>query len=192
MSLEFIDGFDHYATADITKKKWTTAGASTTIQPTDGRRGGGCMRHTSSSPSATLSLSSKAARIVGFSLKVSSFSNISSTPIAAWLDSGTSQCELRLHSDGTLRVTRNGTAVTDGVSTFSISTGAEYYIEWKVTIADSIAAGSCKVRVNGADIITVATGQDLKNTATAAANQFRLGPTTTLGTTTIDTDDLYI
>ena len=38
MSLLFIDGFDHYATADITKK-WTTASAAT-IGVT-GRRGTG-------------------------------------------------------------------------------------------------------------------------------------------------------
>jgi len=41
----------------------------------------------------------------------------------------------------------------------------------KITIADSISAGTCEVRVNGTTWITVATSQDLKATANTTANQ---------------------
>jgi len=62
----------------------------------------------------------------------------------------------------------------------------------KVTIADSIGANTCKVRANGVDIITVAAGQDLKNTANATASQVSLGHHGTSGGATPTYDDLYI
>lgn len=106
------------------------------------------------------------------------------------LDAGTAQVELRVQADGTLRVTRNGTTVTNGTSTYTIPTSTWVYIEWKVTIADSISADTCKVRVNGTDVITVATSQDLKNTANASANSVVIGGTG--GHTACYYDDFYV
>lgn len=43
MTLLFVDGFDHYNTADITKKGWVTSG-SPSIHTSDGFNGGGCCK----------------------------------------------------------------------------------------------------------------------------------------------------
>ncbi|AQV94744.1 hypothetical protein BJN34_12725 [Cupriavidus necator] len=185
MSLIFMDGFDHYATADITKKWTSLAGAS--INASGGRRGGGAMSVSGSGNYVQKTFPAAAGWVVGAAL---SANILSSATIFALLDAGTIQCDLRLNVDGTLSVTRNGTAVTGGTSTLALSAGTFYYIEWKVTIADSIGANSCKVRVNGVDWITVATGQDLKSTANATANQVRLG--ISASTLTLLYDDHYV
>lgn len=190
MALISIDGFDHYATADISKK-WTIVGSSAAISPAAGRKGSGALTLNLglSSGFVTKTIAPGASFIVGFSFNPPS---IAACTIAAFLDAGTTQCELRLNVDGTLSVTRNGTAVTGGTSTFALSANTTVYLEWKVTIADAIAAGSCVVRANGVPVITVATGQDLKNTANASANQFRLGTAGGGGPAASNFDDFYL
>ncbi len=193
MSLLFIDGFDHYATADITKK-WNAILGAASINASSGRRGGGALRTASYAQYVSKSFTAGASFVMGASFKFSSFTGlVFAQAIFALFDSATTQCELRANTDGSLSVTRNGTALTAGTSTNIMLTNAEYYIEWKVTIADSIGANSCKVRVNGVDWITVATGQDTKNTANASATSVRVGQTTSPPTgITLDTDDFYL
>ncbi|MBA3588311.1 hypothetical protein [Methylibium sp.] len=188
MALQFIDGGDHYVTADITKKWSANTGA--TIAAT-GRRGGGAIRFLTAGTSnyLTKTLGAQASWVVGFAFE---FSAAGALVVARFTDAGTAQCELRQNLDGTLSVTRNGTALTNGTSVLALSTSTFYYIEWKVTIADSIAANSCKVRVNGADVITVATGQDLKNTANASANAFAIGRVAVTASGSSTFDDIYI
>ncbi len=185
--LLFIDGFDHYVTADITKK-WTSVAGSTTINASGGRRGGGSLRVGGNTAIVTKTYAASASWVIGFGF--TSTGVATSTNICSLLDAGTVQVQIRLNVDGTLSVQRNGTNVTGGTSVLALSAGTYYYIEWKVTIADSIGANSCKVRVNGVDWITVTAAQDLKNTANASANQVTLGTSTTPGT--VDYDDHYV
>ncbi|WP_155301359.1 hypothetical protein [Cupriavidus necator] len=185
MSLIFMDGYDHYATADITKK-WTSLFGAVSIGATSGRRGGGAMSVPGTSH-AIKTLPPSASFVVGSAVN---FSALASQVIFTLLDAGNVQCDLRLNLDGTLSVTRNGTALSGGTSTSALTTGNFYFIEFKVTIADSISANSCKVRVNGVDWITVATGQDTKSTANASANQIRLGAVGNNNAMTFD--DLYV
>ena len=189
MTLLFIDGFDHYATADIAKK-WNSSGATVSILPTGGRRGGGAVRHTSSTPGTTKTIPVATSFVLGFAVKFNTFTIL---PILSLLDAGTVQCGLTVNLDGTLSVVRGtSTAVSGGTSTYTFTAGEWVYVEWKVTIADSIGADTCKVRVNGVDVITVATGQDLKASTAATANQVRLGPSTNLSTNVWEFDDFYI
>jgi hypothetical protein len=190
MTAIFIDGFDHYATANI-GKKWTTAGASATIGSSGRRSSGNLATASSSSGVVTKTLAATASWVIGFAFQYTG-SVTGSASICALLDAGTLQCELRINADGTLSVTRNGSAVTGGTSVTALSAGAYYYLEWKVTIADSIGANSCKVRIGGVDAITVTTGQDLKNTANASANQVRLGCASGTNVATELFDDLYV
>lgn len=188
MSLIFLDGFDHYAAADITKK-WTAQSGSTLSIGTAGRRLSGQLR-TGLQSFITKTFPATSSWVIGFAYSVTALPSAVVT-VATLLDSGTVQCDLRLNPDGTLSVTRGGTAVTGGASTVALAAGAYYYIEWKVTIADAIAAGSCKVRVNAVETISVAAGQDLKSSANAYATQVRIGSSTS-ATITADYDDLYI
>lgn len=200
MSLLFVDGFDHYVTADLTKK-WhilaSTGSSGATITAAAGRNGSGALTNNGSTASSNSWISRTfppaASWVIGFAFK---FSGSVATPliIAALTDAGTTQCDLRLNADSTLSVTRNGTALTSGTSATALSSGIWYYIEWKITIANSISAGSCKVRVNGSDVITVATSQDTQNTANATASQLKLGIQTTNSSTSILQfyDDVYV
>jgi hypothetical protein len=192
MSLIFIDGFDHYATADL-PKKWNAAGASVAIAASSGRRSGGAMTANTTSTTANLTknITTGASFVCGFALNVGAFPT-AAVPVVGLLDAATNQCDLRVNPDGTLSVTRNATSLTGGTSTFALSSGTFFYIEFKCTIADSIGASSCKVRVNGVDVITVATGQDTKNTANASANQVRLGTNANVTAGTWLFDDFYI
>lgn len=171
MALLFMDSFDHYATADLTKK-WTSITSTPSINASGGRRNGGALvggtaRYVSKTFSAESSF------IVGFAVNPSV---LTAGAYVQLVDAGTVQCSLSLNADGTLAVVRGtSTALTSGTSTLALATGSWYYIEWKVTIADSIAANSCKVRVNGVDWITVATGQDTKQSANATANSINFG-----------------
>ena len=183
--LIFADSFDHYATADITKK-WTLHDA--TITATNGRRGSPSLRMiyvSSTAKSAQKTLSAKASWIVGFSYRPTVLPPTASAIICSWLDVSTVQCTLSLNTNGTLVLSGGG-----GTSTFALGANQEYYIEWKVTIADSITAGSCKVRVNGVDVITAPAGADMKATANATADGFRFGALNQQ--MTVDYDDLYI
>lgn len=194
MALLFMDGFDHYATADFSKK-YTSAGASVSLAATSGRRGGGALQCAASTTQGVLTktFAAGASWVIGFAFSGSQYGGSSSPSLAALLDSGSLQCELRVNADGTLSVTRAGNAVTGGTSVQALNANAFAFIEWKVTIADSIGANTCKVRVNGVDWITVATGQDLKATANASANQVRIGNgTSSTSGATLLWDDLYI
>lgn len=191
MTILFVDGFDHYATADILKK-WNTAGSTTTIESTSGRRGSGCLRSRSSFPNAVKNLPATTSFVIGFAFNPN---DISAGPwaLATLLDNGTAQCSLVVNTAGTLSVVRGtATAVTNGTSVAVIPVGSFCYIEWKVTISDVIAENSCQVRINGSTVITVDAGQDMKATANSTANQLRLGTTSSMSTRNHDFDDLYV
>jgi hypothetical protein len=94
--------------------------------------------------------------------------------IAALVDTAGIQVDLRLNGDGTLSVTRNGTALTGGTSTAIVPTNTWIFLEWKTTISASITAGQCVVNLNGVQAISVAAGQSTKAQTNSTANQIRL------------------
>lgn len=195
MTLKFIDGFDHYSTSELLAK-WTASSGTVAISSGAGRNGTGALQAPSASSAAatvtkTLAAAS-AAFVIGFAFNPSALPT-SAREILTLFDAGSVQVDVRLNPDATLSVTRAGTALTSGTSSLSLSLNAWAYIEFKVTIADSIAANSCKVNVNGVNWINVATGQDTKATANASANHLRLGPNGGFpGSTTWKYDDLYV
>ncbi len=174
MTLLFMESFKHHVTADLSKK-WTAVTTNAAISAGLGRRGGACYTNSSNQAGLAKTVPQGASFVMGMAFYLSALPTIAARSIFALLDGGTFQCDLRVNLDGTLSVTRFGTVLTDGTSVGALSLAAWNYIEWKVTIADSISAGSCVVKVNGATVITVATGQDTKNTANAFANQVGIG-----------------
>jgi hypothetical protein len=193
MSLLFVDGFDHYATADFSKKYVATVG-SPVITAGIGRRGTKGY-DTQTGGGITKEFPAESSWVMGIAFKIpAAVPNPVSIPngrIFTLLDGATQQCELRFdNATQELIVTRNGTLVTGGRSSIVLSLNQYYYIEWKVTISDSIAADSCVVRVDGVEVINVTAGQDLKNTANTTATRVLIG----IGTTNAkhQYDDLYI
>jgi hypothetical protein len=187
MSTDFTDSFDHLAVADILQK-WTshpTTSATLSITSAAGRNGTNGLRFSTSIQSGRMllkTLSSEATRGLAFAFKCSGLpGNI--TVISEFADAGTVQCDLRLLTDGTLRITRAGTTL--GTTTFAISAGGSYHIEWKVLFNDS--TGTAEIRVNDDTKLSL-TGQDTKNTSNASANQFTIGQRTASGNNSVSFD----
>lgn len=191
MTLRFCDGFDHYATADITEK-WTSTTGSPAINSTAGRRSGGGLLSPNASGSATnvvKTIDAQSTWIVGFAFKASVISGTIRS-IVSLLDAGTAQATLKLNNDGTLsamRSTGNGTVL--GTTTFALSTGVVYYIEIKVFIHDT--TGTFEIKVDGSSKLAL-TGQDTKQTANGTANQVLLGADAAITLSTYTYDDVYV
>lgn len=199
MAWEYGDSFDHFATADITEK-WTQlfesgAPVSGIISSANGRFGTSSFRSSIDSDAdqaviyKTLS-SSIATRLYGFAFKTDKLpTGTNAKAFFEVRDAGTTQCDLRLLADGTLRATRNGTTL--GTSTFSISTGIYYYFEVKVTIGSS---GVFQVKVDNTTRLDLS-GVNTQNTGAATHNQvgigWGLGNLGSSGVILADYDDFY-
>jgi hypothetical protein len=190
MSYElFIDGFDHYATANITKKWQETTSTIYTIAPTSGRRGGGALSVGSfpntngTIKSKTFTASSKV--VVGFALKITTGSLGVTTRFYA---GGVLQFSIGMNGSGQFFAQRSGVAV-HATSINSFPMDSYNYVEIGVHLAD---AGSYEVRVNGQSAGWLpATSYDTLVTTGASINQiwFERVPTVTSGAFL---DDLYI
>jgi hypothetical protein len=87
-------------------------------------------------------------------------------------ESGTVHIDVRLFPDGTLRVTRAGTAL--GTGSFVASVNVFYHVEMKAVIDDS--TGTIDILVNGASILSL-TGQDTKNGGAGTVTEITIGAT---------------
>lgn len=184
--LRFIDSVDHYDTAKLTTK-WNNA-INATVLVGSGRFGGNAVRVNDATNGLLLkTLDAQPTWIVGFALYTGSFPS-TNTVLLKILDSGSVQVDVRLNSDGTLSITRNGAPLTGGTSTFALSTNTWHYIEFKVTIANAILVSTCQLKVDNALVADVAAGQDTQDTANATANAISLHGSVPNATF----DDIYI
>lgn len=185
--LRFIDGADHYNTAQLTTKWNNAVGAA--VLAGAGRFGGNAIRVNDVGQGGLLlkTLDAQGTWIVGFAFYTGTFP-LTNTVILKVLDAGNVQVDLRLYSDGTLAVTRNGAALSGGQTTFALSTNTWHYIEFKVTIANAILANTCQIKVDNALVADVAAGQDTQDTANATANAISFHGSVANATF----DDIYI
>jgi hypothetical protein len=131
-------------------------------------------------------LASEQTRTLSFAFRISALPSVT-LPIATFLDAGSLQCDLRLLTDGTLQVTRNGTVL--GTTSFALSSGAFFHIQFKVKIDPSV--GTVDVKVNDSNKLSL-TGQNTRATANSTANQIALGNLSSLspGAISADFDDI--
>lgn len=186
MALRFLDGFDSYVTADLTKK-WPTVNGTMTISAGTGRRSTASLRCANQTVSyVARTFDAQGTWTLGVALRFTTMPT-STTDLLRWYDGGTQQCELRITTTGTLQVTRNGTIL--GTSTNALALNTYRYIELRLVIHNT--TGQAEVRVDGASWLAL-TNQDTQNSANATADTLRLGviQTTLLGN--LDIDDLYI
>lgn len=171
MALRFCDSFDHYVTADALTK-WTSSTSYTGVTAAEGRRSTSAARFNGNTRDLIKTLDAQGTWIVGFAFRFTeAAADATGGILVALLDAGTNQCDLRVKSDGTLKITRAGTTL--GTSTFALTMSIFQYIEFKVVISDTI--GTAEVLVDGSSKLAL-TGQDTKNTANATANQIAIGP----------------
>jgi len=182
MSILFMDGFDHYATADITKK-WDSQSGSPAINAAGGRNSSGGIEFDASEYVEKTVPGNPATLIVAGAFKVSSLSV--SQDIVRFMDSTSTQVKIRIRTDGKVEAFRDTTSL--GSSAAAVFTAGAYaHLDIKVTINDS--TGSVLVKSGGTTHLNL-TSQDTKTTANAYVTSVRLGGD---GTNTVSCDDFYI
>jgi len=191
MALLFLDGFDYYNSADF-GKKWDNVGSTSIIDATNGRRGTQGFFSQAASTSWLEKNITSATYIIGFSIKQIAAGLSGNYFLCRIYDGATLQCSLRMTNTGVIDVVRGTlTALTNGSYSSISNPSAEHYIEWKVTIGNSIAADSCVVKVDGVEVINVAAGQDTQASGNAQGTILRFGSSAANSTTRVF-DDLYI
>lgn len=189
MALLFIDGFDHYATADI-GKKWSTITGSPAIGAAAGRRGSGALQiNLSGAEGVTKTFaSSYTTLIVGVAFSISQAIG-GARSILTLKDGTTSHLLVRLNTDNTLSVVRAAGSIVVA-TTAAITIGAFVYLEFKATIDDT--TGSFSLRLNGAEV-AAGSGIDTRNAGNASVNSVYIGFDGNPGSVlTLTVDDLYI
>lgn len=190
MALLLVDGFDQ---DDATEYLWwtPTAGISGT---TSGDRWGASTPsryHLAQLGSLRKSLpASGATAIVGFAGRASVNDFI--TPIVALYDgvgAGFEQCSLIALDSGAVQVRRSTNLILATSAPGLLRRGAFYYIEWKVTIANT--GGTTEVRINGKTVLT-ATSLDTQVTANATWNAIQFVPVIAFGTSQWRIGDVYV
>lgn len=152
MSIEFIDGFDHYNNITNLQRKWTSSSQANFVA---GRFGGNAMYPwPQSQPVALGGLSNQATRVIGFALYIPSISV--GTPsgvgniIFNFMDGSTIQVSLGF-SNGYFVVSRGGSTVLGTMST--PATGNQWvYVELSVTINST--TGAYNLRMAGTSVLS--------------------------------------
>jgi hypothetical protein len=156
----FLDGFDHYLTADLLNK-WNFSDGIAVIQGSTVRNSTGAMRMNNFSPSyLTKSMPTSRNFCVGFALRLGSApgagtitSALSGVAIICDAAGGSSgQVCLQLLNDGKFRLVRtpnvgSGSGVLLATGTAVLSSSTWYYIEIKVFL--DATAGKFEVKING-------------------------------------------
>ena len=195
MVCRHMDSFDYYSTSDIIRK-WQGDGGLNFSQISSAvvRTGATSLQNSAGFGVVTKVFDDQASWVVGFAFHPLVVNQNAGQTLVIFSDNiPTGQCFLFLKSNGILEVRRSGTsvAVAGGASSFVMYSGIWYYVEMKVTIANSIGANTCQVRINGVEIINVDAGEDLQVSANATADSIRF--VGSAGSTIIVYyDDVYI
>lgn len=184
MALLFMDGFDHYATADIAKKGWTISNAPT-IGAAIGRRGGGGLSLATTGTITKTLPSTYTTLIVGTAY--ANNGNGADRPIISLMDTATTHIAVQRNTTTNfLSILRGATVLATG--TTAMAFGAFNYIELSATISDTV--GAYTLKINGVIELT-ASGIDTRNGGNASVNGVQLSTTSNTGTNSIY-DDFYI
>src|SRR5262245_28674149 len=170
MALLFVDGFDHYTTAQITRK-WTSTQGSVATTSTNARNGvGQCMQFSGSTTWIQKGLPTRQTVVVGVAFRLNAWASTSAI-IFGLATGATAQLTITLNSSLQMQIrvgTNSGTVVA--TSTAALTVGTWYYLEFKATVSNT--TGSVELRVNG---VTVATfSGDTSNSATESVDRIVL------------------
>lgn len=186
MAMLFMDGFDHYASADIPKKWNSAVSASRTILPTGGRRGGGALQLSATGCTKGFAAAATDTIVVGVC-----FVSSSDTPtIQLTADAtGTIHLTVRVLANGAveaLRGTTAGTIIGTSAAGAVPNRATTFYIEVKAKLHDT--TGSVEVRVNGSSTPVL----NLTNVDTKSGGTETVFSGITLSTQSSVLDDLYV
>jgi hypothetical protein len=182
MALIFCDSFDHYQSADITRK-WTAL-AFATIVAAAGRRSTACLRCTGGSQTVQKTVPAQTTYGVGVAILRST--NVAAGTIFQFMEGSTVHVIIRAEPGGFVAAYRGNTSTlvdTDAFGTISRIVQGQYcYMEAKVFVHDS--TGTVEVRING-EIVLNLSSKDTANGGTPTINNIQLAGAA-------DFDDLVI
>ena len=200
MSLEFMDGFDHYSAASWIQKKWDGSSEPTGAYWTfaAGRFGGDCIVNTSYTNMGLMltatQLTNQATRVVGFALQVTNtiYSQVNGgSGLLSFLDGATAQVQIGLDKDGSLWVVRDPT--NTNVVLFHSAAGVIpvnnwVYVEAKLTVGSSV--GAFDIHVGGTSVAS-GTGVNTQTSSNATSNGIQLANPQSYGYGAM-LDDVYV
>jgi hypothetical protein len=164
MALLLVDGFEHYATADLLKK-WLSLNGAPTIVPNAGRRGGGAFYLYGG-----YSYYYGGNRVYATASTLKTSSGYAGRYPVQLFDGATAQIGIEFQTDGSLKVYRGyGSAVLATSAAGVIPSNSYVYLEIKATIHPT--AGAVEVRVNGATVVSVS-GVNTRATSNSSVNGF--------------------
>lgn len=185
MSLVWCDSFDHYSTTYLVRKYTTQLGTASTVSGS-GRNGSGFASGASGTTYQGWRKSlgtSFQTWVVGFAILVPSTPG-TQVNVFRIEDGTTAQIEIRVNTDLTISVTRNGTTL--GTSSTTLTTNTWAYVELKVKIDNT--TGTIELKINGVTRIGPSSSLDTQNTANASASAFVIGS----DRLSVRLDDLYV
>ena len=163
--LLFADSFDHYSTAQVTRK-WSATGNGQDLGAINSSAGrnttSGWRNAFSSSASGGLQIavpSNPATLVAGYAFYVGSLP-AASRFLFGFSESGTLHTYFILRTDGKIEAYREGTPTLLGTSSGAIAASQYNYLEFKSTIHDS--TGVITAKVNGVTQINLSS-QDTRN-----------------------------
>lgn len=190
MALRFIDGFDHYASAQLTglrKYEFTLSGSASPAIST-GRYGSGLQLTNSNTNAETVrkTFNSQGTWIIGFDFFVTNVPNSTPQSFFVLLDGTSSQLSLEWTPAAKIQLTTAAGSFT-GATTIVLNTW--YFFEVKVVISNT---GSYEFRIDGTTQLSGGP-VDTQATSNSTANGFQfVGPLGTgNGTYTYRIDDIY-
>jgi hypothetical protein len=197
VTLKYGTGFDLMGNVtDLNQDGWTLSGGGgggTIAISTSGGRGAGCCAQATrgngggNNPIGLIRTfgTQSGQGYIGFAF---SAPNATAVTIISIEDSGTVQIDLRLGSDGSLTLTRNGTTIGSAAAG-TISFATFHYFEIGFLIASG-TGGSVTVKVDQSTVITVA-GANTQASGNASWNQVLLGGGAQTVLATFSWDDFY-
>lgn len=188
MTLLFCDSFDHYTTAQLSRK-WTLAEGYWEIDNDAGRRGGGALVGSYHNYHVAKGIPGTDVVYVGFAYKTSKLTD--SGHFVKFYEGATGHVTVRVTSTGAIKVESNYATVGQTAGGV-IAVNTWNYIEIGVRIDNTV--GWVRVRVDGADVLQ-ATGSpgalDTREGGTGLIDSINLGAHSAFDGYTYF-DDLYI
>jgi hypothetical protein len=170
VSLEFIDGFDHYISAAQAALKWSSVFGGTSGQ--GGKFSGSSYELDNNAQNLTMTgMANQQTRTIGFNVRLTSGMGSGTTGpgilLAGLYDGATLQVQLGFLGNGALVVSRGGTVVLGTTAVNAVSLSNWYYVELRVTIGSTV--GSFDLYVDGLLILS-ATGVNTQASTNAYSN----------------------
>jgi hypothetical protein len=186
MSMQLLEGFDHFTVGELSQKAWSSQpfGAMVT-----GRFGGQALEVQGSGSSVGKVLPSTFATVIaGFAWQEPSGVHSAITSPIVELQTAAGATVARLISNGTNMTIKNSGGTVIGTGTTVEIMDTWYYFEMKIFVNG--ASGTCELRLNGVSEIATATGNFGSTNIGKIA--FITGPDVGGASTTAYFDDVYV